>query len=136
MNDMSDKKQNRPDFQSVEIDEIDSRLEQKALEKGIPTLVTPKAGEGQAFNQPVDESRDQRQKPRKPSRAQATPRARMRSLNIELPDYAWVELKTKAARQMVSVRHLIMSALIETGIEIKDEDMIEDGRRLRGSQGN
>ena len=136
MNDMSNKKQAHPDFQSVEIDEIDTRLEKKALEKGIPTMVAPKVGKPPSLEKGSDDEQDQRQKPRKPSRAQATPRARMRSLNIELPDYAWVELKTKAARQMVSVRHLIMSALIETGIEIKDEDMIEDGRRLRGSQGN
>jgi hypothetical protein len=33
---------------------------------------------------------------------------------------------------MVSVRHVIMSALKGSGIEIKDADMIEDGRRLRG----
>lgn len=132
MSDVSDKKQNLPDFQSVEIDEIDIRLEKKALEKGIPTLVTPKAKEEQSLEQRADENRDQKEKSRKSSTAKATPRSRMKSLNIELPDYAWIELKTKAARQMVSVRHLIMSALIDTGIEIKDGDIIEDGRRLRG----
>ena len=35
----------RPAFQSVELDPIDARLEAKAVEKGIPTLVTPKAEE-------------------------------------------------------------------------------------------
>jgi len=37
---------------------------------------------------------------------------------------------------MVSVRHIIMSALKADGIDIKAVDMIEDGRRLRGGDGN
>lgn len=55
----------------------------------------------------------------------------MKSLNIELPDYTWTDLKIRAAREQVSVRHIIMSALKEQGIEISEADMIEDGRRLR-----
>jgi hypothetical protein len=61
------------------------------------------------------------------------PRVKMRKpLNVEVPDYAWMAVKTRAAREMVSVRHAIMSALKASGIEIADDDMIEDGRRLRG----
>jgi hypothetical protein len=48
---------------------------------------------------------------------------------VEVPDYAWIEIKTRAAQQMVSLRHVIMSALKASGIDIKDTDMIEDGRR-------
>ena len=55
----------------------------------------------------------------------------MKPLNIEVPDYAWVALKMRAAKEMVSVRHIIMLALRETGIEINDVDMVEDGRRYR-----
>lgn len=40
---MSTGKSMRPVFQSVEIEPIDERLEAKAAEKGIPTLVTPKS---------------------------------------------------------------------------------------------
>ena len=58
----------------------------------------------------------------------------MKTLNVEVPDYAWIAIKTRAAQEMVSVRHVIMSALRANGIEIKDADMIEDGRRLRGSE--
>jgi hypothetical protein len=75
---------------------------------------------------------------RKRSRAgdlsKSTPRMRMKTLNVEVPDYAWVAFKTRAAQQMVSVRHIIMAALRASGIEIKDADMIEDGRRLRGPE--
>lgn len=60
-----------------------------------------------------------------------TPRSRMKSLNVELPDYVWVELKSRAAREMVSVRHVIMTLLDEAGIDIAAVDLIEDGRRLR-----
>jgi hypothetical protein len=60
-----------------------------------------------------------------------TPRSRMKSLNVELPDYVWVELKSRAAREMVSVRHVIMTLLNDAGIAITPVDLIEDGRRLR-----
>jgi hypothetical protein len=34
----------------------------------------------------------------------------MQTLNVEVPDYAWIAIKTRAAQEMVSVRHVIMSA--------------------------
>ena len=58
----------------------------------------------------------------------------MKTLNIEVPDYTWIAIKMRAAQDMVSVRHVIMLALRADGIEIKDADMIEDGRRLRGNE--
>jgi hypothetical protein len=58
----------------------------------------------------------------------------MKTLNVEVPDYARVAIKTRAAQQMVSVRHIIMAVPRASGLEIKDADMIEDGRRLRGRE--
>ena len=124
---MQTQKTNRPAFQSVELDPIDLRLEAKAAEKGIPTLVSPAPA--------ADPAMAQRKRGRAGDAAQITPRARMKTLNVEVPDYAWVAIKTRAAQEMVSVRHVIMSALRANGIEIKDADMIEDGRRLRGAAG-
>ena len=126
----------KPAFQSVELDPIDLRLEAKAVEMGIPTLVTAKS------DAPVDATvsavTSTLKMARKPvgagASAQSTPRARMKPLNIEVPDYAWIAIKMRAAQQMVSVRHIIMSALKADGIEIKAADMIEDGRRLRGAE--
>lgn len=137
MSNRGDKQSARPAFQSVEIDEIDVRLEQKALEKGIPTLVAPKPSDKllpvkKALDHRIEEKGDQEENLSENPVAQATPRSRMRALNVELPDYAWIELKTKAAIEMVSVRHLIMEALQVSGIKIEEHDMIEDGRRLRG----
>jgi len=129
----------RPAFQSVELDPIDLRLEAKAIEKGIPTLVTtkPEAPVPQP-GEPVTLNRGSiaRQAGRAGAAARATPRARMKTLNIEVPDYAWIAIKMRAAKEMVSVRHIIMTALKADGIDIKEADMIEDGRRLRGIETN
>ncbi len=131
---MSAQKNIRPAFQSLELDPIDARLEAKAAEKGIPTLVTPKA------EPPIAEEATMPVLPaalaaRKASRAavepQSTPRSRMKGLKIELPDYVWIALKKQAAEDMVSLRHLIMKALRAQGVAINDGDMVEDGRRFR-----
>ena len=52
-------------------------------------------------------------------------------LSIEVPDYLATDLKIAAARQSVTVRHLVLSALMDAGYDIKAVDMEEDGRRLR-----
>jgi hypothetical protein len=132
---MSMQKPVRPAFQSVELDPIDARLEAKAAEKGIPPLVNPIPEPSVLRTAPPATVA-----PRKPKRAgdsaQSTPRGRMKTLNVEVPDYAWIAIKTPAAQEMVSVRHIIMSALKAKGIAINDADMIEDGRRLRGDATN
>jgi len=40
----------------------------------------------------------------------------MKAVNLELPDYAWTELKIRAAKEQVSVRHIIMTALARDGL--------------------
>jgi len=125
---MAVKKTIRPAFQSVEVDGIDARLEAKAAEKGIPTLVAPnKVEKAELVEQPKAGASEREREARK----QATPRSRMKALKIELPDYVWVALKKQAAEKMVSLRHVIMTSLREQGVAIDEADMIEDGRRLR-----
>ena len=63
----------------------------------------------------------------------ATPRSKMRKVNFELPDYVWTELKIRAAHKQTSVRHVLMEALRVDGFTINEIDMVEDGRRARGS---
>ena len=123
----------RPAFQSVELDPIDARLEAKAAEKGIPTLVNPKAEEPPPEEPaPAVEAIPVVSRKTTPSAPkQATPRSRMKGLKIELPDYVWVALKKRAAEDMVSLKHIIMTALRDKGIPINDADMFEDGRRFR-----
>jgi len=129
---MSSVKPTRPPFQAIELDPIDARLEARAAEKGIPTLVTAKpmtAPEPAPVMAPRDEVRSQR--PGRGPLNESTPRSRMKPLKIELPDYAWVELKQRVAEDMVSLRYFIMEALRAKGIKINEVDMIEDGRRFR-----
>ena len=135
---MSAIKPMKPAFQSVELDPIDLRLEAKAVEMGIPTLVItkPETPEEAIIAAVTTSPKVARKAGRAGASAQSTPRARMKPLNIEVPDYAWIAIKMRAAQQMVSVRHIIMSALKADGIEIKAADMIEDGRRLRGADSN
>jgi hypothetical protein len=133
---MTQTKPVRPAFQAIELDEIDARLEAKAVEKGIPTLVTPKADIAEArAPQPVAPPEIPRATPvrvsRGPAPREATPRSRMKGLKIELPPYAWVELKKRTAEDMVSLRYFVMDALRAKGIHIEEADMVEDGRRFR-----
>lgn len=57
----------------------------------------------------------------------------MKTVNLELPDYVWSDLKIRAAHQQTSVRHIVMTALKGHGIAIAEVDMIEHGRRVRGA---
>lgn len=141
-------KQQRPAFMPVTPDIDDDALESLARDKGVGALVKPvanRAGEGRPSNAlPTSTAEAPRTTPPAATPAaspapgsterqatEATPRSRMKAVNIELPDYAWTELKIRAAKEQVSVRHIIMSALREQGIAITEADMVEDGRRLR-----
>lgn len=140
--------QQRAPFMPVSPDIDDDALESLARDKGVGALVKPvanRAGQGRPTSaQSTSTTEAPRTTPpaatvaatpastsmEKPA-TEATPRSRMKAVNIELPDYAWTELKIRAAKEQVSVRHIIMSALRVQGIAITDIDMIEDGRRLR-----
>ena len=124
----------RPAFQSIELDTIDARLEAKAAEKGIPTLVQTRV-EPPADITPQDvPAVPAIQAPRKTGKGvpkEATPRSRMKPLKVELPDYAWIELKKQVAEDMVSLRYFVLDALRAKGIRINEADLVEDGRRFR-----
>jgi hypothetical protein len=122
---MQTSKMNRPAFQSVELDTMDQRLEVKAVEKGIPTLVSPAPAAAPAVAA--------RKRARAGDAALSTPLAATKPLNVQVPDYAWVAIKVRAAQERVSIRYVIMSALRGAGFEIKDVDMHEGGRRSQST---
>jgi hypothetical protein len=138
---MSTAKAPRPQFQSVELDDpLDARLEAKAAEKGIPTLIATPAPAMPAARPHEPEpaaARTTSHAPKLPrmdlaTRAlPSTPRHRMKGLKFEVPDYAYAEIKKRLAEEIVSQRYFLLSALRAKGIFIKDEDMVEDGRRIR-----
>ncbi len=100
--------------------DIDERLDRLADAKGVPKLVHPDVASDGKAAAPV-------QAPPAPAEA----RPRMKSVTLDLPDYVWSELKIRAVQDESSLRHIVMTALKEFGITIKDADMVQDGRRLR-----
>lgn len=113
----------RPDFQPVEFDELDARLSETAARKGIPALISTAPGSSHPSKSRTQASEPNANTPKKTSIR--------KPINIEVPDYLWTDLKITAAKKMVSVRHLVLVALKEQGYVIAEEELIEDGRRLR-----
>ncbi len=114
----------RKAFIGVDAD-IDERLERLAQDKGVATMVTPEEA-GQGADAGVRKT-----KPKVDPESIPTPRSQMRNVNIEIPDYVWRELKVRAAHRGTTLRHVIMTSLKEVGFDIRNADMIEDGRSDR-----
>jgi len=125
-------------------DDIDSRIEAMARAKGVPSLTAPEAvlptppsalaqepdfGVGgppvHAPAAPGDKS----------IQAASPPKTKVTPVKSFVPDYAFMEIKLRAVHERVSINHIVLKALHDAGYRIKPEDMIEDGRRLRGSRG-
>lgn len=114
-------KEQRKPFMALDADIDDSRLERLAEEKGVATMVKSAAGAGEgAKAQPVA--------PVDPDSI-PTPRSQMKNFSIEIPEYVWRELKLRSVHRGITIKHVIMTALRSDGIEIRNADMIEDGRR-------
>jgi hypothetical protein len=127
---MSDRKP----FIAVDADIDDARLEGLAQRKGVGTLMKPanEAGEG-ARQQPRVQSAAKPEPAIDPDTI-PTPRTQMQSVKIEIPDYVYTELRVRAAHRRTTIKHVIMTSLRLEGFEIRDADMIEDGRRDRGGE--
>jgi hypothetical protein len=119
----------RAPFAPITPDIDDDKLERLAAEKGVGALVKPGA------HRAGIETHASSGKPgtERPSDAVAAPRTEITSLNLELPTYVWTELKIRAVQKKTSLKHVVMTALLHDGVTIRGADMIEDGRRLRGS---
>ncbi len=50
-------------------------------------------------------------------------------LSVQVPGYVSDALNLKAAQERSTVRHIVMQALSESGIEIDPADLVPDGRR-------
>lgn len=126
---------NRKPFLSFASDIDDTAIEAMARSKGVPALTrsdSPSINERVLLNDRTADDQDVSLAVDNEADAVSTPRSRMAYVKVCLPDYALLELKTRAARDRVSINHILMKALTLAGIPIKAEDMIEDGRRLRG----
>ncbi|MFM9941773.1 MAG: hypothetical protein ACKVP7_19995 [Hyphomicrobiaceae bacterium] len=129
-------KPQRAPFLPVTSDIDDDKLERLAEEKGVGSMVKTVTNQSRAGEEaPVQAPLPIVQKSAEIEAAAtgATPRSRMKTVNLELPDYVWTELKIRAAHKQTSVRHIVMTALKGEGIAIAEVDMVEDGRRVRGN---
>lgn len=128
---MSDR---RKPFLSIEADVDDSALEAIARRKGVPAM--KQGGEPSAPGEASAAGQGHTTVPgtaaNNPMHVGPTPRTRMSYVKACLPDYALAELKTQALKERVCINHILLKALDRFGIVIRPEDMIEDGRRLRG----
>lgn len=125
----------RKPFLSFASDIDDSAIEAMARSKGVPALTRPEPAPDRQRSSRQDRTAggsDASFAPSPEVDTGTTPRSRMAYVKACLPDYALLELKTRAARERVSVNHILMKALTDAGIPIRAEDMIEDGRRVRG----
>ncbi|MHA6298770.1 hypothetical protein [Devosia sp. CAU 1758] len=121
----------RAPFMPLDPDIDDDKIERLAREKGVGKFERPQREEKGApvVVAPVKDA-DAAASERDDA-GQPTPRSRMKTLNLELPDYVWTELKIRAAQRQTSLRHVVMAALVKDDVTIAEVDMIEDGRRLR-----
>lgn len=118
----------RAPFMPVSDDIDDTKLERLAADKGVGAMVKPVAN-GAGEGRPAFAAKAKAEK----VVDTGTPRSEMKSLNLELPAYVWTELKIRAAQRQTSLKHVVMTALVKDGVAIHEIDMVEDGRRLRGS---
>lgn len=112
-------------------DDLDEQLETLARKKGVGELVKPaaeSAGDGEGARAPHKATGQ----PPRPHPTEPMP-APVSTGSLTLPNYVWTDLKMRAAHGG-TVRHIIMTALKAHGVTIADIDMVEDGRRLRGSK--
>jgi hypothetical protein len=122
-------------FQPFNLD-LDDQLERIAQAKGVPALTTTpilpdheptlhpaEEGAQKSFSQAIQQPPTTEQLPVKPPPCEA---------RVKVPDYLMMELKMETVRRRVSINHLFLAGLRATGFTVHDEDMIEDGRRLRG----
>lgn len=101
--------------QSENIPALRFPQEQGRAEVPAPALVTP----------PVVP------KPSRPKPSSPTTSKRIQRFPVALPVYVLTAIKQRALEAETTSRFIIMEALRKSGIPIADDDMIEDGRRVR-----
>ena len=123
-------------FQPFNLD-LDDKLERIAQAKGVPALINepPSARPALTLEQPREEGAQDAFAPasQHPPPAMAHgPMPEKLEARVKIPDYLMTELKIATIHRRVSLTHLVLAGLRATGFTVHEEDMVEDGRRLRG----
>ena len=132
------------EFRAIEIDAVDQKLTETARRKRIPSLTVATQVEPKAEREAVLDNAGPAVRPADHGRSEGRPspepthhpgvevaRVRRRPLSIEVPEYLARELRVRAATETVTVRFLVLSALVEAGYRVDVSELEEDGRRLR-----
>ncbi len=132
------------EFRAIEIDAVDQRLAETARRKRIPSLTVAPEAEAETIRdagledtgpavRAVDDAPSEGRPSPEPTHRPGVElsRVRRRPLSIEVPEYLARELRVKAATETVTVRFLVLSALVEAGYRVDVSELEEDGRRLR-----
>jgi hypothetical protein len=129
----------RKAFNPITVD-LDEKVDELARRKGIPTLVDPEpmhaeTGSSQTAARTERSGEGENTRPM-PVAAPLLQESEYATLKFEAPLYLIDELHAAARRQRSSLKYLLLSTLKAQGFEVRDEDLIPDGRRLRGSRVN
>ena len=126
--------------------DLDEKVDELARRKGIPTLVDPEpmpagtrwgdtAEPGQSPPPASAERAREGENSRSlPVASSSLHESEYATVKFEAPLYLIDELHAAARRQRSSVKYLLLTSLKAQGFEVRDEDLIPDGRRLRGSR--
>ena len=128
----------RKAFNPITVD-LDEKVDELARRKGIPTLVDPEPmGASTGWGETADAKTERGREGESASSilVTATPLqgSEYATLKFEAPLYLIDELHAAARRQRSSLKYLLLSPLKAQGFAVRDEDLIPDGRRLRGSR--
>jgi hypothetical protein len=100
---------NKPEFKSFSPFKVPTEaVDDYATRRNIPTTVFPQAV---------------------PDVQPAPAATRLVKLSVDVPDYVMKRLKQRALDEDRSHRALVLRALMQYGIEVTEEDVIDDRRR-------
>jgi hypothetical protein len=112
-------------IQPIDFDVATRAIDKFSHERKIPSMVVAPPAEQERGADALPAASGE------PAPAETRKRRSIQRIPVELPDYAFQDLKRRALDNRCSARHIVMKALRAYGIHIDDEDMPEDGRRLR-----
>ena len=130
----------RKAFNPITVD-LDEKVDELARRKGIPTLVDPEPMPADTVREETATATPKIETVREgetggslPVAPPSLPEGEYATLKFEAPLYLIDELHAAARRQRSSLKYLLLSTLKAQGFAVRDEDLIPDGRRLRGSR--
>lgn len=127
---MIDRPQTKKPFAPID---IDLAVEELARQKNIPTLKSPEPREQMSAPQPATAKSEERASTSPAAAPALSPDTEVAPLGFA-PRYVLDQIHAEARRQRSSMRYVVLCALKAQGFEVRDEDLIPDGRRLRGSR--